>query len=71
MHMDFSTPNLIGGILFGSVGFVAFVYGKKTGAYKTMFLGVTLCVFPYLVSNTMAIYAVGAVLTAALYFFRD
>ena len=68
--MNFSTANIIGGFIFGSIGFVAFVYGKKTGQHMTLFIGVALMAFPYLISNDLAMYAVGVALTTALYFFR-
>ncbi len=66
-----SFANIIGGILFGSVGFIAFVYGKKMSELRTMGLGAVLVVFPYLVSNTIALYVIGILLTAALFIFRD
>ena len=68
---DFTIANLIGWTLFGAVGFVAFVYGKRQSAVKTMLLGVMLMAYPYFVSNTLAMYAVGVALTAALFIFRD
>ena len=66
-----SFTNIIGGILFGSVGFIALVYGKKMSSFRTMGLGAVLIVFPYLVSNTIALYVIGSLLTAALFIFRD
>ncbi len=68
--MNFTAANLIGGFIFGSIGFVAFVYGKKTGQFMTLFIGLALMAFPYFVTNDMAMYAVGVALTVALYFFR-
>ena len=66
--MDLSLSGIIAGIFFGGIGFVAFVYGKKTGTYRPMFLGLALIVFPYFIQNTIALYSVGAVLTVALFF---
>ena len=68
---DFTIANLIGWTLFGAVGFVAFVYGKRQGAIKTMLIGLSLMAYPYFVSNTIAMYAVGVALTATLFLFRD
>ena len=68
---DITVANLIGWTLFGAVGFVAFVYGKKQSAIKTMLIGLTLMAYPYFVTNTLAMYVVGAALTAALFIFRD
>ena len=35
----FSAANLIGGLVFGSIGFVAFIYGKRMHIWKPMFIG--------------------------------
>ena len=67
----FSGANLIGGLLFGSIGFVAFIYGKRMHVWKPMFLGLALMAFPYFVENDIALFAIGAVGTAALFLFRD
>ncbi len=66
-----TTENLIGGIIFGAIGFSAFMYGKKISGWKAMILGVVLMVFPYAVQNTVGLYCVGTLLTAALFIFRD
>src|SRR5437763_14822073 len=42
----FSGANLIGGLLFGSIGFVAFVYGKRMHVWQPMFLGLALMAYP-------------------------
>ncbi len=62
---------IIPGFLFGSIGFVAFVYGKRMHAWKPMFLGLGLMAYTYFVSDALIVYGIGAVLTAALFFFRD
>ncbi len=69
--MNFSTANIIGSLIFGSIGFVAFIFGKKTGQFKPMILGLALVAFPYMVPDGIALYGVGIALTVALYFFRD
>lgn len=63
--------NLIGGFLFGAIGFVALVYGKKQGSARPMVIGALLIGYPYFVSNTIALYVVGIILTASLFIFRD
>ena len=67
----FTFWGLMGGIIFSSVGFVAFVYGKKNSEYKPMVLGIALMVYPMLLKGTAMLYVVGIGLTAALFFFRD
>lgn len=63
--------NLLGGFIFGGIGFVAFVYGKKMAQYRTMTIGLILMVFPYFVSGNWALYGIGAALTAILFLWRD
>ncbi len=67
----FSSANLIGGMLFGSIGFVSFIYGKRMHVWKPMFLGLALMVYPYFVSDDLALFAIGAVGTGAIFLFRD
>ena len=65
----FSWWGLIGGFLFGSIGFIAFVYGKKNAELKPLIIGILLLVYPYFFRSTVAIYIIGVTLTAALYLF--
>ncbi len=64
-------PNLMGGIIFGTIGMVAFMYGKKEKAAKPFCIGIALMAYPYFIPNTFLVYLIGAVLTAALYFWKD
>jgi hypothetical protein len=68
--LNLSAANLIGGFVFGSIGFVAFIYGKRMNLWKPMFLGIALMVYPYFVSNDAIMIAIGAVGTAGLFFLR-
>ena len=67
----FSGANLIGGLLFGSIGFIAFIYGKRMHVWKPMFIGLALMAYPYFVGNDIALFAIGVVGTAALFLFRE
>ena len=66
-----NASNFLTQLLFGSVGFVALVYGKKQAQWKTMALGAVLMGCPYLIPNTLALFLIGVVLTAALFVFKD
>jgi hypothetical protein len=68
---DLSAPNLIGNLLFSSIGFVAFVYGKRLSLWKPMFGGLALMVMTYFISDTMMMYGLGVVGSVALYLMRD
>jgi hypothetical protein len=66
------TPEaLLGMILFGGIGMGAFVYGKKQGLPKPMIIGIALMAYPYFVESGWLIFLIGALLTAALFVFRD
>ena len=57
---------LIGATVFGLVGWAAWRHGRRTGRRGTLWLGVALMFYPYLVSGTWALYAVGLGLCAGL-----
>jgi len=69
--VSFSAANLIGGFIFGSIGFVAFIYGKRMNLWKPMFLGLALMVYPYFVSNDVIMIVVGALGSASLWLVRE
>jgi len=61
---------LLWGLLFGSIGLGFFLYGKKQRAVVPLVCGLALMVFPYFVSNTVLLVAIGALLIAVPYFVR-
>jgi hypothetical protein len=61
---------LLWGLLFGSVGLGFFLYGKKQRIVVPLVCGLALMVFPYFVSNTILLVAIGIVLIAIPYFVR-
>jgi len=58
-------------ILFGLIGTVALMYGKRMQEWKPMVIGAVMVIYPYFVSQTWLIYVIGCALCVALYFFRD
>lgn len=62
--------SLLWGILFGSVGMGFFLYGKKQQAIVPLLCGLALMVFPYFVSSTYLLVAIGIALIALPYFVR-
>lgn len=62
---------LIASVVFGIIGFFAFMNGKKSSSWKRMVLGIALMVYPYFVPGAIWVCAVGVGLCAALYFWRD
>ncbi len=44
--------NLFAGLIFSSIGFIGFVYGKKMNLWKPLFIGIALMAYPYFIENT-------------------
>lgn len=65
-----SPAYLFGLILFGITGYAAYRYGSKAALAKPKWIGVALMLFPYAVSTTWLLYAVGGGLCVALYVYR-
>jgi hypothetical protein len=65
-----SGPSLFAGLLFSSIGFVGFVYGRKMSLWKPMFIGIALMAYPYFIEDTISICALGLAGSAALFFAR-
>ena len=67
-----ANPSLLfGSILFGAIGLAVFVYGKKLALWKPMVMGIALMAYPYFISHTWLMYAIGTALCAGLYVLRD
>jgi hypothetical protein len=65
-----STAVLLWGLLFGSIGFGFFLYGKKQKAVVPIIAGIALCVVPYFIANVYILVTVGVVLMAIPFFVR-
>jgi predicted membrane protein len=65
-----NTASLLWGLLFGSIGLAFFLYGKKQRAIVPLICGLVLMIFPYFISNTIVLVAVGVALVALPYFLR-
>jgi hypothetical protein len=68
---DISGPNLLAGLLFSSIGFVGFIYGKRSSHWKPMLIGLALMAYPYFIENTTVLCAIGLTGSAALFLLRD
>ena len=69
--MNLSAGNIIAGLIFSGIGYVAFSWGRKQERYRTMVMGIVLMAYPYFTPSTTMTCVVGVVLTVALYFFHD
>jgi membrane protein DedA with SNARE-associated domain len=61
---------LLWGLLFGSIGLGFLVYAKQQRAVVPLVAGLALSIYPFFVSNVVAIVLIGLVLTMLPYFIR-
>jgi hypothetical protein len=61
---------LLWGLLFGSIGLGFFVYGKRQRAVVPLLCGLALMVYPYFISNSIALVIVGITLIVVPYFVK-
>ena len=64
--MDFEGSALLASLFVSSIGFVAFVYGKRQSRLPQLITGILLSVFPYFISNVYLILGIAAGLLAAM-----
>jgi hypothetical protein len=65
--MSLDPLSLLVSFLVGSVGFVAFMYGKKIQRLPQILIGLVLMVFPYFVSSNLAVVGIAAALLGAMW----
>jgi len=61
-----SPAYIVGAVLFGIIGIVAYRYGKRAEKPRSKWLGVALMLYPYAVSQTWLLYEVGVALCAGV-----
>ncbi|MBA3007996.1 MAG: hypothetical protein FP810_15790 [Desulfocapsa sp.] len=64
------TSLLLWGVLFSSIGFGFFIYGKKQKVVVPLICGLTLMIYPYFISNSVLLVTLGIILMAIPYFVR-
>lgn len=62
-----SPAYILGAIVFGIIGYVAFRRGRKRSTASLTWTGVALMIYPYAVPQTWLLWTVGIVLCAWLY----
>lgn len=58
-------------MIFGAIGLGFFVYGKKQGEILPVVCGLALMIFPYFVSSTLLLVAIGIALIAIPFYSRS
>ncbi|MFT4937418.1 MAG: hypothetical protein ACI88A_000433 [Paraglaciecola sp.] len=64
------TATILWGLLFGSIGFGYFMYGKRQGHLVARFTGIALILCPYIVPNNLVLVLVGLGLMSVPYFIK-
>jgi len=64
--MDMDPGALMASLLVGLLGSAMFIYGKKQSRLPHMLAGVILCIFPFLVTNPLAVGGIAAAIVALL-----
>jgi len=65
-----NTAQLLLGVLFSSIGFGYFLYGKKQKVIIPLVCGLVLMVFPYFIDQTLLLIGIGTALSILPYFIR-
>jgi len=63
--MHFTAATLLAGLILGSIGVAFFTYGKRAGRPVHLACGALLAIFPWFVTNLLALILLGIVLVAA------
>lgn len=65
-----NTSLLLWSLLFSSIGLGFFIYGKRQKAVVPLFCGLGLMIYPYFVSSSLLLVAIGVALMVLPYFVR-
>lgn len=69
--IDFDSTTFVIGLVFGSIGFVAFRYGRKMELLSPVLIGLGLMFYSLFVREPFWLLTVGSALTGALWLFRE
>ncbi len=64
------TATLLWGVLFSSIGFGYFLYGRKQQSVVPLLCGLALMAYPYFMPNNIMLVLVGILLSTIPYFYR-
>lgn len=65
-----NTDQSLLGVLFSSIGFGYFLYGKKQKVIIPLVCGLVLMIFPYFIDQTLLLIGIGTALSILPYFIR-
>jgi hypothetical protein len=67
---NFDPPHIICGLIFSSVGFVYFSYGRKMSVFELVMTGLALMTYPLFVESIPWNIGIGVVLSLLPFFFK-
>lgn len=65
--MDFDPTLLMLSVIPSGIGFVLFMYGRKSDRWPQLVTGILFMVYPYFTGSTTSMVSVGVLLGAMLY----
>jgi hypothetical protein len=68
---SFTAANIIGNLLFSSIGYVVYKYGRSMDKTRLAVQGGVLMTYSYVISETFWMYSIGTCLTAWVWFTRN
>lgn len=63
--------NILAGFVFGTIGWGAFMYGRKLERWQPRLIGVGLMIYPYFFNNGWSLWGIGVGLLVLLGFFHS
>ena len=69
--VNFDPYNILAGIIFGTIGYGAFSYGRKLELWQPIAIGLSLMIYPYFFSNLWLVWGIGAGLLVLLGFYHE
>jgi hypothetical protein len=67
----FHPLNILGGLIFGTIGWGAWRYGRQLDRWKPVTIGLALMIYPYFMTWVWEMWLVGIGLCGLLYFHHD
>jgi hypothetical protein len=68
---SFNPLSILGGLIFGTIGWGAWRYGRQLDRWKPIAIGLALMIYPYFMTWVWELWLVGIALCGLLYFHHD
>ena len=69
--LNFDPYNILAGLIFGTIGWGAWRYGRSLERWKPVAIGLALMIYPYFIATPWLLWSVGLGLLVLLYFQHD